>query len=101
MDSRNATLTLRTSAAGNFHAAESLTFPSQASVESGGRTHCMQTVPEGACNECHTIPSQGILGAATAGREGDVNQRELATAHLALGYFTMACVLAGVSALVF
>ena len=57
-DARNVTVTLRTNSAGNFYTAESLTFPLQACVESGGLSQCMQTVPTGGCNECHTIPSQ-------------------------------------------
>jgi hypothetical protein len=45
--------------------------------------------------------AQGVLGIATAGREGHANQSGLATAHLAIGYVTLAAVTAGVSALVF
>ncbi len=45
--------------------------------------------------------AQGILGVVTHDREGYVNQKGVATAHLVIGYVTLAAVAAGVSALVF
>jgi hypothetical protein len=45
--------------------------------------------------------AETVLGIYTASREGYLNQQEIATAHLALGYFTFAVVTAGVAVLVF
>lgn len=45
--------------------------------------------------------AQGVLGVWTQSREGYLNQQTIATAHLAIGYVTLAAVAAGVSALVF
>jgi hypothetical protein len=44
---------------------------------------------------------QGLLGAYTHQREGYLNQEKLATAHLAIGYGTLAAMAIGVGALVF
>ena len=41
------------------------------------------------------------LGLYTASREGYANQQSLATAHLAVGYVTLAGILMGLSAIVF
>lgn len=45
--------------------------------------------------------AQAVLGIWTTGREGYLNQQSIATAHLAIGYVTLAAVLTGVGALVF
>jgi hypothetical protein len=45
--------------------------------------------------------AQGALGIYTREREGYVNQERIATAHLAIGYVTLAAVGAGVGVLVF
>jgi hypothetical protein len=45
--------------------------------------------------------AQGVLGIWTHSREGYVNQQGIATAHLVVGYVTLAAVATGVSALVF
>ncbi|BDG10002.1 hypothetical protein [Anaeromyxobacter paludicola] len=45
--------------------------------------------------------AQGVLGVWTQSREGYLNQQSIGTAHLAIGYVTLAAVAAGVSALVF
>jgi hypothetical protein len=47
------------------------------------------------------MAAQGVLGVYTASREGYQNQSTLATAHLAIGYATLAAMLVGVSAMVF
>jgi hypothetical protein len=47
------------------------------------------------------MAAQIALGIWTTGREGNLNQQSLATAHLVLGYVTLAAVLTGVGALVF
>jgi hypothetical protein len=47
------------------------------------------------------MAGQIALGIWTSGREGYQNQQSVATAHLVLGYVTLAAVLAGVGALVF
>ena len=44
--------------------------------------------------------AQGVLGLATSHREGFQDQQSIATAHLAIGYVTLAAMLAGVAALV-
>jgi hypothetical protein len=45
--------------------------------------------------------AQGVLGVYTREREGYLNQQSFATAHLVIGYVTMAAVAAGVGVLVF
>ncbi len=47
------------------------------------------------------MAGQVVLGIWTTGREGYQNQQSMATAHLVLGYVTLAAVLTGVGALVF
>ena len=47
------------------------------------------------------MAGQIVLGIWTTGREGYQNQQGVATAHLVLGYVTLAAVLTGVGALVF
>jgi hypothetical protein len=47
------------------------------------------------------MAAQVVLGIWTSGREGNLNQQSIATAHLVLGYVTLAAVLTGVGALVF
>jgi len=47
------------------------------------------------------MAAQAVLGIATAGREGQLNQSDLGKAHLALGYFTFAALAVGVGAIVF
>jgi cytochrome b561 len=47
------------------------------------------------------MAAQVVLGVYTAQREGFQNQDQLATAHLAIGYATLAAMLVGVSAIVF
>ena len=48
-----------------------------------------------------TMVAQGALGIWTGSREGRLDQQEVATAHLVIGYVTLAAVAVGVSALVF
>ncbi len=45
--------------------------------------------------------AQAVLGIWTTGREGYLNQQSIATAHLVVGYVTLAAVATGVGALVF
>jgi hypothetical protein len=45
--------------------------------------------------------AEGVLGVATTQREGYLNQPSFATAHLVVGYVTLAAVLSGVGVLVF
>jgi len=45
--------------------------------------------------------AQGVLGVWTQSREGYLNQQSLGTAHLVVGYVTLAAVAVGVGALVF
>ncbi|HVI95997.1 MAG TPA: hypothetical protein VM753_18420 [Anaeromyxobacter sp.] len=45
--------------------------------------------------------AQGVLGVYTSQREGYLNQEQFATAHLAIGYGTLAAMAVGVGALVF
>jgi hypothetical protein len=45
--------------------------------------------------------AQGVLGVYTHQREGYLNQEQFATAHLAIGYGTLAAMAVGVGALVF
>jgi hypothetical protein len=45
--------------------------------------------------------AQAGLGMATAGREGRLNQQDLAKAHLAIGYFTLTALAVGFGALAF
>ncbi len=45
--------------------------------------------------------AEGVLGIWTTSREGHFNQQGIATAHLVIGYVTLAAVAAGVGALVF
>jgi hypothetical protein len=45
--------------------------------------------------------AQGVLGIYTRERLGYLDQERLATAHLVVGYATLAAVLTGVGALVF
>jgi hypothetical protein len=45
--------------------------------------------------------AQGVLGIWTQSREGYLNQQSIATAHLVVGYVTLAAVATGVGALVF
>ena len=67
-DALNLSLTLKSNAVGNFYTREPLVFPLRACVEYAGFTRCMETVPRGSCNECHTIPSQNQApGRITAG----------------------------------
>ncbi len=47
------------------------------------------------------MAAQGVLGIWTQSREGYVNQQTVATAHLAIGYVTLAAVAAGIGAIVF
>ena len=47
------------------------------------------------------MAGQIVLGIWTSGREGNQNQQSIATAHLVLGYVTLAAVGTGVGALVF
>jgi hypothetical protein len=47
------------------------------------------------------MAAQAVLGIATAGREGRLNQADLGKAHLAIGYFTAAALAVGFGALVF
>jgi hypothetical protein len=47
------------------------------------------------------MAAQAGLGILTAGREGRLNQQRLATAHLAIGYLTLAGMAFGVGAIVF
>ena len=46
------------------------------------------------------MAAQGVLGVYTASREGYQNQSTYATAHLAIGYATLAAMLVGVGAIV-
>jgi cytochrome b561 len=46
------------------------------------------------------MAAQGVLGVYTASREGYQNQSTFATAHLAIGYATLAAMLVGVGAIV-
>ncbi len=45
--------------------------------------------------------AEGILGVVTKNREGYQNQQSIGTAHLVVGYVTLAAVAAGVGALIF
>ncbi len=45
--------------------------------------------------------AQGVLGVWTQSREGYLNQQSIATAHLVVGYVTLAAVAIGIGALVF
>jgi len=45
--------------------------------------------------------AEGTLGIWTQSREGYLNQKSIGTAHLAIGYVTLAAVTVGISALVF
>lgn len=45
--------------------------------------------------------AQGVLGIWTQSREGYLNQQSIGTAHLVIGYVTLAAVATGVGALVF
>lgn len=47
------------------------------------------------------MAAQGALGVYTVRREGFQNQERMGTAHLAIGYATLAAMLVGVSAIVF
>jgi hypothetical protein len=47
------------------------------------------------------VITQGILGIYTHNREGHLNQQSVATAHLAIGYATLAAIAAGVGAITF
>jgi len=47
------------------------------------------------------MAAQAVLGMATAGREGRLNQQDLGKVHLAIGYFTFAALAIGFGALVF
>jgi hypothetical protein len=47
------------------------------------------------------IATQVVLGITTRERVGRLDQERLATAHLVVGYATLAAVLTGVGALVF
>ena len=47
------------------------------------------------------MATQAGLGIGTVSREGYQNQKTLAQAHLAVGYFTLAAMLVGVGAMVF
>jgi hypothetical protein len=45
--------------------------------------------------------AQGVLGVVTRDREGYLNQERFGTAHLVIGYATLAAMATGVGALVF
>jgi hypothetical protein len=47
------------------------------------------------------MAAEAVLGMATAGREGRLNQEGLGKVHLAIGYFTFAALATGFGALVF
>jgi hypothetical protein len=47
------------------------------------------------------MAAEAVLGMATAGREGRLNQEGVGKVHLAIGYFTFAAVAIGFGALVF
>jgi hypothetical protein len=47
------------------------------------------------------MASEAVLGMVTASREGYLNQKSIGTAHLVIGYVTLAAIITGVSAIVF
>jgi hypothetical protein len=47
------------------------------------------------------MASEAVLGMVTASREGYFNQKSIGTAHLVIGYVTLAAIITGVSAIVF
>jgi hypothetical protein len=47
------------------------------------------------------MASEAVLGIVTASREGYQNQKSIGTAHLVIGYVTLAAIITGVSAIVF
>lgn len=52
-------VTMTTNAAGNFYTSAPLTYPIAAEITKGGTTIKMsQTVPDGGCASCHTVPPQ-------------------------------------------
>jgi len=47
------------------------------------------------------MATEAVLGMVTASREGYLNQKSIGTAHLVIGYVTLAAIITGVSAIVF
>lgn len=47
------------------------------------------------------MATQAVLGIVTTSREGYLNQKSIGTAHLVIGYVTLAAIVTGVSAIVF
>lgn len=58
-DAANKTITLVTNSAGNFYTAQAVTYPISARLTKGSTTVAMsQTVSDGGCASCHTVPPQ-------------------------------------------